>query len=192
MRMRRRSALAAGVACVWAVVTATAAGASVTGPCDGSVTIDGVTYGPDNDSTSDPIVVPADASEASWEGTTGTPITDHRGQLEVVLGPGAVEIASWSGENADREVRAEGTHSITATRAELGVDLVGVYVLRGRHEGTGGACTGSVVVRLEGSPLSTPVGQGAAAATLLGLAGVAAAGAGGGASRGTTTTTEVR
>ena len=186
--------LAAGMT----LLVAGPAAAEVSGPCDGEVTIDGVTYGPANDSASNPIVVPADAETAAWQGTTGVPITDHAGRLSVVIGPGSVEIASWGGENADRETSAEGVYEIADARAELPVDLVGLYELTGAHEGSGGSCTGSVMVRIEGTPLTTPVGAGAAVATVLGLAGLAFAGAGGaagaaaGAAAGTTTsTTEV-
>lgn len=181
---RRRSGLgrwsaAALLAAGATLLVAGPAAAEVSGPCDGEVTIDGVTYGPANDSASNPIVVPADAEMAAWRGTTGVAITDHSGRLAVVIGPGSVEIASWSGENADLETSAEGVYEIADAREQLPVDVVGLYELTGSHAGSGGTCTGSVMVRIEGSPLTTPLGAGAAAVTILGLAGVALAGAGG-------------
>lgn len=162
----------------WTLGFAAPASADVSGPCDGKVTIDGVTYTPANDTAADPIVVPADAATAEWEGTTGVAITDHTGRLGVVVGPGSVPIASWSGENADLETSASGVYDIGDARAELPVDLVGLYELTGTHSGSGGTCTGTAMVRIEGTPLTTPVGAAAAAVTLLSLIGLGLVGAG--------------
>lgn len=176
-RGRRSAALAAGlVAAGWTLAVAGPASANVSGPCDGRVTIDGVTYTPANDTPGDPIVVPADARTAEWEGTTGVPITDHTGRLGVVIGPGSVQIASWGGENADLETSAAGAYDVGDARGELPVDLVGLYELTGMHSGSGGTCAGSAMVLIEGSPLTTPAGAGAAAVTVLSLLGLAAAG----------------
>ncbi len=168
-------ALAAG----WTLAAAAPALAGVTGPCDGQVTIDGVTYTTANDTADAPIVVPADAETAAWEGRTDGPITDYTGELRVVVGPGSVRIADWAGENADLQTSDEGDYAIDEARDQLPVDLVGLYEVTGSHAGEGGTCDGSVMVRVEGSPLTTPLGAGAAAVGLLSLVGLAAAGAGG-------------
>lgn len=158
------------------------AGAAIDGPCDGTVVIDGITYTEDNDTADNPIVVPAGAGlVASWEGRTDTPITDHSGELGIVIGPGVIRVARWSGENADRKTASSGDHSIDEARALLPVSVVGIYQLRGTHTGDGGTCTGSVMVDIEGNPLSTPIGAVAGVGTLLALGGmmVSARGRGG-------------
>ncbi|MFP5332930.1 MAG: hypothetical protein ACLGHX_11305 [Acidimicrobiia bacterium] len=153
--------------------------AVVTGPCDGSVTVGGVTYGPENDTPDDPIVVPADRAGvvADWEGTTGVPITDHSGAVGIVVGPVTVEIADWSGENADQETRASGMYDLGSLPGFVS-NLTGLYEVSGTHSGTGGSCAGSVMVLLEGNPLSSPVGAASAGGALLAAIGTVLAGRG--------------
>lgn len=155
------------------------AGASIDGPCDGEVVIDGITYTEDNDTPDNPIVIPAaDGLVASWEGRTDNPITDHSGGLGIVIGPGAIRIAEWSGENADRETESSGDYPIDKARDLLPVSVVGLYELRGTHTGDGGTCTGSVMVEIQGNPLSTPIGAVAGVGTLLALGGLLVSGRG--------------
>lgn len=152
------------------------AGASVSGPCDGSVTIGGVTYTPANDTAANPIVVPDQPGLiASWQGTTGPPITDFAGDVGVVVGPFTVVIADWSGPNEDEETSSSGDYAVDEAR---GLVPVGLYEMTATHTGTGGTCTGTVMVLIEGNPLTTPVGAGAAVGTLATGLGLVAAGRG--------------
>jgi len=153
------------------------ASAGIEGPCDGSVSIGGRTYGPGNDTAADPIVV-ADVSGlvAQWQGSTTGPITDHSGEIGVVVGPGTVRIASWGGANEELETAASGTYAVDEAREALPVDVVGLYELRGSHTGEGGSCKGSVMVRVEGDPLTTPIGAGSTAVAVLAGVGVGLAG----------------
>lgn len=154
-----------------------AALAGMQGPCDGSVTIDGRTYGPDNDTADDPIVVPDEPGlVASWTGSTGVVITDHTGKIGLVVGPATVPIDTWGGENAEQEVSAAGDYAVDEARAAMPMKVVGLYELKGSHSGQGGTCSGNAMVLVEGAPLTTPVGAGAAAGTLLALGGLVLAG----------------
>lgn len=155
----------------------TAAAAGVDGPCTGSVVIDGVSYGPDNDSPANPIVIPdTDGLVAEWEGSTSSVITDHEGEIGVVVGPGAIRIADWSGENADEETAASGSYAIDDARDQIPFPLVGLYEVSGSHAGDGGTCEGSVMVKIEGNPLSSPIGVAAAGGMLLAAVGLVTAG----------------
>lgn len=159
------------------MLTVRPAYAAVSGPCDGSVTIDGVRYTSANDSPSNPIVIPDEPDlVASWEGSTTTPITDHTGDIGVVVGPATVVLETWGGPNAEESTSSSGDYSVDEARAQLPVDLVGLYEVTAHHAGTGGACEGSVMILIEGNPLTTPAGAGAGAGTLLAAVGVTLAG----------------
>lgn len=177
MRAKRLAvfgAVAAGV-----LLVAAPASAVVTGPCDGSVTIGGVTYGPENDTEDDPIVIPEERSGlvAEWEGTTGVPIRDHVGSVGIVVGPSTIEITHWSGANAEDETAASGSYSLNSLPSMV-ANLTGIYEVTATHAGTGGSCSGSVMVLLEGNPLTTPVGAASVGGTLLAGAGMLLAGRG--------------
>ncbi|MEX2279276.1 MAG: hypothetical protein WEA76_04215 [Acidimicrobiia bacterium] len=152
---------------------------SVTPPCNGSVTIGGATYGPDNDTAGNPIVIPADKSGvvAVWTATTGTPITDHSGSVGIVVGPSTVELASWNGENADLETTVEGDFSLASAPSFL-QSLTGLYEVTATHSGNGGSCDGSVMVKLEGNAATTPVGAASIGGTVAAALGLAFAGRG--------------
>jgi len=175
----RRTGTVLGVTALLVLWGSTAAFASKTGPCDGSVTIDGVRYDSTNDTADDPIVVPADKGgvTASWEGTTGTPITNHSGSVSVVVGPIPIEIASWAGTNSDMEVSASGTYDL-ADIPDFVKSLTGLYEVHAEHSGDGGTCEGTVMVKLDGNGLTSPVGAVSAAGAVLMAAGLFFAGRG--------------
>ncbi len=166
------------VAATTLLLIGTAAQAAIEGGCSGTVTIGGQTYTENNDSASNPIVIPDEADlTAAWTGTTGSNvITDFTGELGVVIGPATIVIADWAGPNAAETRDAAGTYEIDDARDELPVDLVGLYEVSGFHRGTGGSCEGSVMVKLEGNPLGNPVGAASTAGAVLALVGVLAAG----------------
>jgi hypothetical protein len=153
------------------------AGAAIDGPCRGTATIDGIVYSEANDSADNPIVIPdQDGLIAFWEGSTDAPITEHTGELGVVIGPATINFADWGGENSDLETESSGSYAIDDARDVLPINLVGLYEVSGFHRGEGGNCDGSVMVLLEGNPLTTPVGAGSAAGAALALVGVLSAG----------------
>lgn len=162
-----RWAVAAAV-CSWPLLWAAPASANVTGPCDGSATIKGVTYTPNNDTPGNPVVIPNEKGViVDWQGNTGgVVIKNHTGQIAVDVGPFGVVVADWSGENANKETEKHGKYNLDDAYDKLPVDLVGIYRVSGFHHGEGGACDGFVYVKIEGNPLSTVPGAGAAVLTL--------------------------
>ncbi len=179
MRIRTTVRIVAVLSATMAMIAlGGAAHAGIEGGCSGTVTIAGETYTENNDSASNPIVIPDEAGlTASWTGTTGSSvITDFTGELGVVIGPATIVIADWAGPNDAETSDAAGTYAIDDARDELPVDLVGLYEVSGFHRGAGGSCEGNVMVRLEGNPLGNPVGAGSTAGAVLALVGVLAAG----------------
>lgn len=177
--VRARRLVVIGAAAAGMLSVASPASAVVAGPCDGSVTIGGITYGPENDTAQNPIVVPADRTglAAEWEGSTGVPITDHSGEVGIVVGPATVQIADWSGENAEEETEAGGSYAV-GSLPDFVANLTGLYEVTATHAGTGGSCAGSVMVLMEGNPLTTPVGAASVGGTLIAGAGMLLAGRG--------------
>ena len=154
----------------------TAAQAAISG-CSGTVTIDGESYDETNDSPSNPIVIPdKDGLIASWTGSTDNIIKEFKGELGVVIGPGSIVFADWEGPNADEKQTSKGDYQIDDAKDQLPINLVGLYEVSGFHRGEGGDCEGSVMILLEGNPLTTPVGAGSAAGAALALVGVLSAG----------------
>ena len=155
------------------------ASASKDGPCDGQVTIDGITYTPANDTPDDPVVVPDQPGlVASWRGTTGGVIKNHTGAVDMVIGPSSVTIADWGGENAEEDTEARGDYNVDTARNVLPFSVTGLYELRATHAGDGGDCSGNVMVLLEGNALSTPLGLTAVAGTVITAVGLVLAGRG--------------
>ncbi len=155
----------------------TAALAAVEGGCSGTVTIGGATYTEANDSPSNPIVIPDEEGLiASWTGSTGSVIKDFKGELGVVIGPSSIVFADWEGPNDDEETDSKGDYAVDDAKDQIPVSLVGLYEVGGFHRGEGGDCEGSVMILLEGNPLTTPVGAGSAAGAVLALVGVLSAG----------------
>jgi hypothetical protein len=115
------------------------AGAAIDGPCRGTATIDGIVYSEANDSADNPIVIPdQDGLIAFWEGSTDAPITEHTGELGVVIGPATINFADWGGENSDLETESSGSYAIDDARDVLPINLVGLYEVSGFHSGEGG------------------------------------------------------
>lgn len=165
---------------VLAVLLISGAAAAITvGPCNGLVEIDGIIYTPENDSAANPIVIPdKEGLIAAWSGTTDVVIKDHSGNVSVVVGPGNVVLGAWSGENADDEVQSSGDYAVDDAKDLLPFDVVGLYELSAAHSGSGGTCSGSAMILIEGNPLQTPPGQAAAGGALLGVVGLGLAGRG--------------
>lgn len=166
--------LVAAAALAAPLFAASAAVGYVVGPCNGSVTINGIAYGPANDTPANPIVVPREGT-ATWEGSTRFPIHDHTGAVGIVVGPATISVATWAGENADDETQASGVYQLEDAFDRLPVDVVGLYRVRGFHRGAEGQCEGEVVVRIEGNPLATVPGAASVGLTALALGGVAGA-----------------
>ncbi|MGQ0669058.1 MAG: hypothetical protein ACT4PO_05220 [Actinomycetota bacterium] len=165
---------------VWALGTAGTATAAITkGPCDGSVTIRGTTYTPANDTPGNPVVVPNEAGvRIRYFGTTGSPLHNHTGAISVVIGPGSITVANWSGQNDNDEVEKEGPYNLDDAYAKLPLDIVGLFRVEGFHFAAkeGVRCEGFAYVKIEGNPLATVPGAAAAVLTIVSAVGVAVSG----------------
>lgn len=150
-----------------------AALAGIDGGCTGSVVIDGNTYGPNNDTVGNPIVVPIekDGLVADWEGQVPFDNRNHQGELGIVVGPFTIQIADWGAPNDGNDQGNSGSYSIEEFRDlfPVPVSLIprGVYQLSGEHSADGGKCTGTVMVKLEGTGTIGVVVVAGAAVTFL-------------------------
>ena len=180
----RRLRLTGGSLGLWGLVTITIlwlgfpALASISGPCSGSATINGVTYTPANDTAANPILLPENPGGTSieYEGSISAANTNYLGAIGVVIGPVTVNVADWGlEENADDE-RSKGPANYV-----LGDELnqiVGLYQVTAFHDADGGSCDYTGMVRIEGAPMEHPVGQSAVALAVVSGAGLVAAGFG--------------
>ncbi len=131
------------------------------------MTIDGIPYGPNNDTVSNPIVVPIDKDGvvAIWEANVPFDNENNDGNLGIVVGPFTIQIADWGDPNPGNKQGNSGSYSIEEFKDVFPVpeSLIprGVYQLSGEHTADGGTCTGTVMVKLEGSGTSAlPVWSG--------------------------------
>ena len=173
----RRIAAVGGLGLALALVIALPASASLTGPCSGSATIAGVEYDASYDTADNPIVVPEEREGLviPYEGAITVTNTNYLGAVGLVIGPVTVNIADWGlEENAD-DIRATNPGSQYRLGSEVN-DIVGLYQLTAFHDADGGSCDATAMVKLEGNPLSTPIGIGTTVGTVISAAGLAAAG----------------
>jgi len=154
-----------------------AALAGVDGGCTGSVVIDGNTYGPNNDTVDNPIVVPIEKEGvvAVWEGRVPFDNENNQGELGIAFGPWTIQIADWGDANTANSQGSSGSYSIEEFKDLFPVpeSLIprGVYQLSGEHTADGGTCAGTVMVELEGSGtlgIASVVGAGITFVTMLG------------------------
>jgi hypothetical protein len=119
MRFRKTSlrtgqlVLVLGVMASVLILPATAL-AGVEGGCTGSVVIDGNTYGPNNDTVGNPIVVPIeeDGIVAIWKGQVPFDNQNNEGKLGIVVGPWTLQIADWGDPNTANKQGNSGSYSI--------------------------------------------------------------------------------
>lgn len=158
----------------WLLIAAPAF-ADVTGGCTGEVVIDGITYGPENDTPSSAIVVPdRDDAQASWSGEVPFANTNFRGEAGIKIGPSVIKVADWAGANSDDVRSAQGDYSLGELKAALPVDvgIAGIYEVTVTHEADGGSCHANVFVKFDGNPLATPLGAVTVVGLLLSAAGL--------------------
>jgi len=177
IRMRTgKLVLVLGVMASVLILPATAL-AGIEGGCTGSVVIDGNTYGPNNDTVDNPIVVPIekDGIFANWEGQVPFDNENNQGEIGIVVGPFTIKVADWGDANTAKSPGNSGSYSIDEFKDQFPVpeSLIprGVYQLSGEHSADGGKCTGTVMVKLEGSGaigIASVVGAGITFLTTLG------------------------
>jgi hypothetical protein len=149
-----------------------APGASLTG-CSASATATNSSGAPVSQLTapgasgaspSNPFVVDLFGT-VTYHGQSDATITDHHWQVKV----DGITVASGGSANARKVREASGTVSV---RRYLPIRVTGLYHVSGGIKGTGGACDGSVWVRLGGNPVTTAPFWTAIAFVVLGLAGL--------------------
>lgn len=174
-RAGRAGVLAAVVAAVL-VLPATAM-AGIDGGCTGSVTIEGKTYGPNNDTVDNPIVVPIekDGIVAEWQAEVPFNNENNQGELGIKVGWSTISIADWGDANSANKQGNSGSYSIEEFKDLFPVPETliprGVYELSGTHTADGGKCTGTVMVKLEGTGAIGIVAVAGAAVTFLTMLG---------------------
>lgn len=135
--------------------------ANVTGECDGSATIKGVTYTPANDTPATAIPIPNEAGVVvTYSGSVGFANTNHSGSAKVVVGPFSITLDKpWGGSNEqdDRSVEDQ-TYQLDDFRDKLPIWIPGVWKVTATHKADGGECSGFAMVKLEGNPLGNVVG----------------------------------
>ncbi len=171
---RRLAALVGLIALVLGVfaVTAPDADAGVTGGCTGSAdfTADTVgAYGPDNDTTGNPIIVPkADDNVAMWEGSVPGENTNFSGKVEVQIGPVWLEVADWGFPNFDGSNDLDGRDdsgdynmdefwSIVEDAGFSKNWIQGIYNARASHSADGVDCEAQFMVKFEGNAFESPI-----------------------------------
>jgi hypothetical protein len=148
-----------------------AALASVTAGCTGDAIILGETYTPANDTPKNAIPIPdQDGVEATYSGSVTFENKNHEGSITVRVGPFGIGLGDWEGSNQqdDRGVTNQ-IYELDDFRDKLPVWIPGVWKVTATHSASGGECSGFVVVKLAGSPFSSPVGW----IVIAGLIGVA-------------------
>lgn len=134
--------------------------ASVDGDCTGEATIEGVTYTPANDTPSNAIPIPdKEGVEVRYSGSVGFTNTNHSGSAKVQVGPFGITLGDWSGANPqDTRGVTDNTYALDDFRSKLPIWIPGVWKVTATHSADGGECTGFAMVKLDGNPLTNPVG----------------------------------
>ncbi len=151
-----------------ALVPAGPAGAVLTSDtvgCSGSATItstDGTAY--QVDVGDEEAKVPREGS-AAWQGGLSTVTHDHRGEVNLELPLGDVELGSWGpSANTEGKASASGAKELPSVLRDL---PAGRYKVRGYHEGNEGGCTGHVTVEIDDFAFTNVAGVAGIGGTVL-------------------------
>lgn len=175
--LMRRVLLVTGLLVMLMMVALPVALAGVTGPCQGSATIDGIEYDASFDTADNPIVVPEerDGLQIPYEGSVTMTNTNYLGAVGVVVGPATINVADWGLDENDDDVRSTEPNAVYRLGSGLN-NIVGLYEVTAFHDADGGTCDATAMVKLEGSVITNPIGAGATAAAVITGAGLLSAG----------------
>ena len=148
-----RILVAAAIIVLVPVLTATAARATINGPCTASATVDGVIYNGNQAS----VVIPR-KGDLHWKGaiSTGSGKRNIEGKVYLKLPPGlgkmVIANGSWDGPSSRYANAGEYHYNLPAA-------LIGPkFTIYGHHAERGAVvCTGAVEVQITGSKLKNPV-----------------------------------
>ncbi len=140
------------------------AGVEPEGACWGTAVINGVTYTPDNDTRSNAIPIPDEEGVLiDYTGTVNFENLDHSGEIAVRIAGFDIGIAEWGDPNTDDTRGAAGIYELDDAYEKID-DVVpfgrvpGIWVVSGSHTASGGECSGTAMIKIEGNPLSNPLG----------------------------------
>ena len=165
IRILVATAIALGVP----ILFASSAGATITGPCTASGTINGTTY----NATQKSVVIPRQG-DVHWKGaiSTGSGKRNIEGKVYLKFPPpfGKMVVAngSWNGPSSSYANSGKYHLDLPSALAGPKFTLFGHHAERGRV-----VCTGSVEVRLLGSRLKNPVLLASGVLTVLALVNMA-------------------
>jgi hypothetical protein len=164
MKVLRGAAAALFVIAFPLVLSASPAGASLSGPCEASGTIKNVNYNP---KTQDKATIPR-KGEVNW--TASVPGAGNRnveGKINVKIGPATVNVGSWGGPSGKHRNADVYKYDFPKLLAGLKVPVTG------HHSEPGINCSGTIVVQLEGSKWSNPILLGSIALTIVSIVNLA-------------------
>ena len=171
-----RLAVATTLVFVTLLAVATApAGAVVTGPCDATGAIDATTYVPRRIRGNEVVTLPKSAT-VRWEGSMVDGArprarVPYRGGIDVTVAGFDVAVDRWRGTTAKAAVEGERRYDFDALPGDV------VYRIHGSHRYGRVACTGEMLVQLEGGKgAAVPIAYAGTAATFVLLAVFAARG----------------
>jgi hypothetical protein len=165
--MGRRLGLLAFAAGLFLAITPAIASAGVSpeGACWGTAIIKGETYTPANDTRSNAIPIPNEEGvEINYTGMVDFDNMDHNGGIAVRIAGFDITIATWGDPNTADTRDAAGVYELDDAYAKID-DVVpfgkvpGIWQVSGwHHAAAGGECTGTAMIKIEGNPLSNPLG----------------------------------
>jgi len=140
------------------------AGVEPEGACWGTAVIKGVTYSPENDTRSNAIPIPDEEGvQIDYSGQVNFENMDHSGGIAVRIAGFDIGIAEWGDPNSDDTRSASGVYELDDAYEKI--DNVvpfgrvpGIWVVSGWHNASGGECSGTAMIKIEGNPLSNPLG----------------------------------
>ncbi len=144
------------------------AAAHLEGACQASGTWQAAGISVDATTIGDEVVTIPRRDTVDWQGSVSGPPGVHSGAIWLELPPpfGTVEIDSWGGSGVT-------TSNVGSEEYDLPklVPAGVTFTVAGEHHDANGTCTGYVNLKIDGSPLSSPL-------TWVSLAGTAGTGAG--------------
>lgn len=158
--MAHRLAIGLALAALVIMLVPSVAIASVEGGCTGEATILGETYTPANDTAKNAIPIPdQDGVQVTYSGSVNFENKNHRGSVKVQVGPFNIEVGDWGGPNQqDERGVTNKTYELDDFRDKLPIWIPGVWKVTGDHAAGPNSCSGFAMIKLEGSPFSSPVG----------------------------------
>ncbi len=121
--------------------------------CAGSAVIEGDAGSTSVDAADKSVVLPV-SGDAAYEGSVETITHNHFGEINLAVGPAAIQLGSWKSKNDSDLGSKSGTKELPAALADV---PPGKYEVSGFHQGDEGRCAGRMTIEVPGSILSSPI-----------------------------------